>query len=320
MIPGVNTVPGWPFVNSIPATPVVNPIGAHPFINPFTGTPVVNSFPTAFSPTFFPPVTTLIPTTAGLVPVTVPSINPFLNNPYAWTNYPFRHPFLQSPVFPPIGSTGAGPLPVSPFIDPISLINACAASPASIAGALTTLNPLAGIAAACNPLAGSVLANPIAPSLATPVNPLASINNPFAANAIWNSIYSGVVSPSLHHIYNTLTGMTRYPSSLQQGYSPWASAAFGAGLGHPWINHIPLPIANPIGPGLAGNPFLTTVCNTGVVNPGLGVPMINPINGTTNPFFSPTNIAYGVPGFPAVVPTHTGLSAASIGCGPVCCN
>lgn len=294
-----------PFVN--PVNPFVNPMNcSNPFVPAYQ--PIVNTWnPYAATPTFTglnplaccPTPASFINPTFGCHPFMT---TPFVNTPYGiipntinpWAHYSFRAPVTNTPAFCGSPTTLTG----IPAIDS-TILSSCGTQgiyPNVAAQSLSTLasqtNPFA---TGLNPFITSTLLN------STLQN---SLCNPFTSS--FNPLFHNTTNPFSHlSSVNFLNSCNPIFGGLNSVNTPW-------NWSNVW-NHFPTPN---FGTGIGFNTGYNGI-NTGSFNPiATMATATSPFGSINNPFFSPTNIAHGIPGFSTGAVNPMVASA----CGPVCCN
>lgn len=295
-----------PFVNAF--NPFVNPVNpfvngyntVNPYVNGFnTVNPYVNGFNTVnpfvngFSPvnplaTMF---NTTIPTPVNTIPTSI------VNTPYGPVCCPtpiqgFNPVTGVSPFRGgfPTGGFGNFPYPTgglttTPFGTTTPWNTGCEGT-IGWNNPLATLNPLTAWQTGLNPFGG----------VTTPWNTIPTNFNTYGIRTTFGG-------------YNTLNPFaTGLNTTLGFGTSPINTTPWGGVNG--WVN----PFGGFGGYGSFSNSLFGYPTTT--PNGALAATTINPLSGVTNPFFNPTNIAFGIPGVNGLVNPTTGLT----NCGPICCN
>jgi hypothetical protein len=353
--PVVNGLPTTMGLNCVPSTyPIAGAYpNVNPYVNPFVGyanpfTPYVNNFnPYAlsnvipngycnpFTPTYQPIVNTwnpyaITPTYAGLNPLTAAACCPtpagFINPALGY--HPFMTtPFVTTPfgIFPSSLISGAHHSfrTGAPYIAPqptISNIPTLTGNP-TIDSAI--------VASCCTPNIHTNFAAQTPVTLPNISNPFVGGINPFVATNPINALWPNTCTPtSIPHtggfnplFYNTNCMTDPYSQirtnpSVFGGLNGWNNPWNGSNI---W-NHFQSP-GSIWNTGLGFNAGYHNVVHNAAINPigavatATGTP-IGPIGPINNPFFNPTNIAHGIPGFSTNVVNPFGAGA----CGPVSCN
>jgi hypothetical protein len=306
-----------PFVSFVPQVPTYNPyLAATNFATPFQTLPTYWNNPYATGGCVTPYGINPFVTTYGGCPTPSPlAFNPFWTTNPAFVNWTG----LVNPtptVNPFVGTPNVIPTPVNPFVTGFNPI-------------ATTINPLA-----------------------TPNQPFATIN-PFTGTLNWTTGWN----PGS---FRGVSGFNGFPHGFNNGYSYGTTQPFWNTIGgfpttgfnpNPSIGFHPTGIPNTFGTPYEGlisglaNPFCGTTPWNGVSwntpsffsmpghpntfihttcgpNPTVAYTGIHPITGAPNPFFSPTQVAHGIPGYGAVTVQgnpfgHVVTNPATSG---LCCN
>lgn len=288
-----------PFVNPINTFGTVNPYAC---FNPYASTyqPIVNTWnPYGVTPAFSglnplaccPTPTSFVNPTFGCHPFMT---TPFVATPYGivpnpvntWNPYSFRTPNTFNPAFNGINNTT---LTGVPAIDS-AILSSC-----------------------CTPNIHTNIATQSLATLAHLNNPFTTGLNPFVNSSLLNSCVTNPFTGSFNPLFYNTTNPYNHLSTINHlnscnpftGYNntPW-------NWSNVW-NHFPTP---GFGAGIGFNTGLSGF-NTATINPIAAMATTTPFGSINNPFFSPTNVAHGIPGF-----TPGMVNPVASACGPVCCN
>ncbi|MEK6642265.1 MAG: hypothetical protein AABZ08_00015 [Planctomycetota bacterium] len=307
---GYNTIPtfnptipfgGYGIPQTTYPTPFVNPM--NPFMNAYNPfAPAFNQYVNPVNPfaNLYSPYNPYATTPVNTIPTTIVN-TPF--GPVCWpTNYQGFNPFTTGAApfsfrgsLPSVPFSPTGWNPTTPFATTTPW-NTGVESTLGWNNAYSTLNPQVQFNTVCNPLTG------------IPTNGF----NPAITGGAWNAFAPNSLPYGVRPTFGGFNSWNPLATNFGTGYGPGTSA-FGA---TPWggLNSH----ANPFGafgtPTSFSNPYIGYP--TSPANPTMAPTAINPFSGVTNPFFNPTNIAFGIPGVNGQLNPTTGLT----NCGPVCCN
>lgn len=304
---GTPAFPGaTPFVNVVPNVPTYHPYFATPNIVPPNFVTPFNTMPTSWNHPFA--------MTGGVTPF---GVNPFIPtfcptpSPFSWN--PF---WATNPAFVNWTGMTTPAATVSPFVGFTPN-----ATP-------TTIHPFAGTF--------QPNATPIPSAIGTPPwtmgwNPCSfrpatgfygypygfHTGYPSGTNQPLSNPFNGFPTPGFYPLVGiNPTGITNPYGTTYEGLI--------AGLTHPFYGTMPWNGVTWNTPNFFSNPgspsaYFNTICAT---NPTVAYSTIHPITGAPNPFFSPTQVAHGIPGFGAVNVHGAPLSGVATNPATVghCCN